>query len=644
MTMMTKKNTLALLLPGLFMLTACQPEPSGSAAGTTPAAETALAVKPMPQHAEQAVLTADQQWLGVHPHGSVQLTNSNGDVLQEISTKAEFISQRKDADGDFYISLNGHNQLMFYRSSGQSISAPLLSDELPWPVEGLCLYQPSAQELNLFVMDEMQMAHQLLLTYHNGRLQQQEIRQFPLPPQAEYCVVDDATQQLFVSEENIGVWSYNARAESEVVRTPVDLVAPWGHLQENAGPLAISQGQLLIAELGSDRLHAYTITGDGTEAGQSWTFSPRENGERLAADALTVSEHGNRTELALLDDNSGHLYQATLSLPAQPRQHNAIAQVHPQAETQPMKVAGDAADDPAIWVNKQTPELSRVLGTNKKYGLYVYDLAGNELQELNVGRVNNVDVRQGFVYQGKNADIAAASQRDRRAISLFHIDPANGQVSTAGEVVTTLDNVYGLCMYRNNANHFYVFINDQDGRFEQYEITDSASGWSGKKVREFAVNSQPEGCAADDAQQRLFIGEEDVAVWTLSAEASDAADMTQVAPVSEVLVADIEGMDIYRNGDEAYLLVSSQGNDSYVLYQAEAPYQYIGRFRIGINGEKGIDGASETDGLTLTSAALGEHYPHGMLVVQDGRNLLPDANQNFKYVSWDDIRQLLLAD
>jgi len=107
------------------------------------------------------------------------------------------------------------------------------------------------------------------------------------------------------------------------------------------------------------------------------------------------------------------------------------------------------------------------------------------------------------------------------------------------------------------------------------------------------------------------------------------------------LVADIEGMDIYRSGKEAYLVVSSQGNDSYLLYQAEAPYEYIGRFRVGINAEKGIDGASETDGLTVTSANLGAEYPQGMLVVQDGRNFLPEENQNFKYVNWQDIQTLI---
>ncbi|MBQ0725779.1 MAG: phytase, partial [Thalassolituus oleivorans] len=34
-------------------------------------------------------------------------------------------------------------------------------------------------------------------------------------------------------------------------------------------------------------------------------------------------------------------------------------------------------------------------------------------------------------------------------------------------------------------------------------------------------------------------------------------------------------------------------------------------------------------------------YPQGLLVVQDGRNLLPNEKQNFKYVSWHEIQSSL---
>ena len=50
--------------------------------------------------------------------------------------------------------------------------------------------------------------------------------------------------------------------------------------------------------------------------------------------------------------------------------------VKPVVETTPVPHSGDAADDPAIWVNEANPGASRIFGTDKQGGLAVYDLAG----------------------------------------------------------------------------------------------------------------------------------------------------------------------------------------------------------------------------------------------------------------------------
>ncbi len=632
-----------------LLLAACASNDLSENTGHQPRLPSAtLAASLLPVSAEQAILissagdTTQKFWLSTGADNGIQLQDSHFTLFDKKDIQAEFIDQRRDQQGMLFVSIDKeNNRPVSYRINNQRITDLAFGQALTYPIEGICLYQPAGSPLQLFVLDEQQMAHQLLIKSDGKVLIQQEIRRFPLPPNSEYCVADDVSGQLFVSEENVGVWAYNARAESEVSRQAVDLVQPWGQLHSNSGPLAISQGQLFIAELGHNILHHYPLPQAGstqaTGAGRAVTLD-----HSLAADSLrTAINSDGTTRLIILDDNSSQLFSSNIHLPQQARNQENIPEIAAHTETTPVRKTGDAADDPAIWVNTHTPENSRILGTNKKFGLYVYDLNGQELQELQAGRVNNVDVRQGFTFQNQPADIAAASQRDRQAIALFHIDPLSGHVSATTEIITTLDNVYGLCMYKNLKEQFFVFINDEDGRFEQYEITDSANGWSGNKVREFRVNSQPEGCAADDTKQQLFLGEEDVAIWTIGAEANAGDRLTQVAAASDILVADIEGMDIYRNEKEAYLVVSSQGNDSYVLYQAEAPYEYIGRFRVGINAEKGIDGASETDGLTVTAANLGAEYPQGMLVVQDGRNFLPEENQNFKYVNWQDIQTLI---
>lgn len=624
-----QKLFISIALAGSTLITGCSSVTSYESSNT-------VALQPLPFAGEQSLALNENQWLVPDAEQGIQLI-SHSDVTSTLVTAAEFIDQRRDPQGDRYVSLDTkNNRLISYRIAQGKFIDVRYSQALPYPVEGMCLYQPSATELNLFAMDEQQMAHQLLLTDgQQNTLQHSEIRQFPLPPNSEYCIVDDVTEQLFVSEENIGVWSYNARAESEVARSVVDLIAPHGNLHKNAGPLALANGYLLIAEAGTHWLHSYNLHGSDTASHKQWDLPAQ-----IASDSLTASAIADNVRVSLLDDDSGILFSAELPLTQTPVTHQPIAQVPATGETTPVADRGDAADDPAIWVNTHAPEESRILGTNKKRGLYVYDLLGEEKQELLVGRVNNVDVRQGFTFKGKKADIAAASQRDRHAISLFHIHPDNGMVTAVNEIETSLNDVYGLCMYRSPSSQVYVFINDKDGRFEQYQIIDSANGWSGRKVREFAVQSQPEGCAADDQMKRLFIGEEDVAVWTLGAEASDGTELVQVAAVSDILVDDIEGMDVYRRDGKAFLLVSSQGNDSYVLFNAEAPYQYIDRFRVGLNAGSAIDGASETDGLTVSSQALGDNYPEGMLVVQDGRNLLPDTTQNFKLVDWRSIRAI----
>jgi len=91
-------------------------------------------------------------------------------------------------------------------------------------------------------------------------------------------------------------------------------------------------------------------------------------------------------------------------------------------------------------------------------------------------------------------------------------------------------------------------------------------------------------------------------------------------------------------------VVSSQGNSSYVVFDAAPPFKVRGAFRIGVDAANGIDGASETDGLEVTSKNLGGPYARGMLVVHDGFKRMPDASQNYKAVAWDDIAKALKLD
>ena len=129
----------------------------------------------------------------------------------------------------------------------------------------------------------------------------------------------------------------------------------------------------------------------------------------------------------------------------------------------------------------------------------------------------------------------------------------------------------------------------------------------------------------------------DVGVWLFNADPTATKTGRLIATVGDVLVDDVEGLALVNNALGHYLIVSSQGDNSYAVYKATAPYNYVGSFRVGLNSEHTIDGTSETDGIAINGAPLGKQYPHGLLVIQDGFNLMPSQPQNFKYVSWEDV-------
>jgi 3-phytase len=190
--------------------------------------------------------------------------------------------------------------------------------------------------------------------------------------------------------------------------------------------------------------------------------------------------------------------------------------------------------------------------------------------------------------------------------------------------------VYGSCMYRSaKTGKFYYFVNQKDGGFTQWELIRAGARVDAKRVRAFTVGSQPEGCVADDGTGALYVGEEEVAVWRFGAEPDAGDARTQVDRVGGNLAADIEGMRIaYGKGDAGYLFVSSQGNNSYAVYERRGSTAFVRSFTI-VEGN-GIDGTSSTDGVDVTTASLGSAFPHGVLVAQDDAN--NGRTQNFKLV------------
>ncbi len=322
--------------------------------------------------------------------------------------------------------------------------------------------------------------------------------------------------------------------------------------------------------------------------------------------------------------------------------------IRPTVETEPVANAGDAADDPAIWANRENPSASLVVGTDKQGGLHVYDMQGKSRQFVADGKMNNVDLRSGFRLAGRDIVLVTASDRTHKSIAIYALDTSAGQLVNVSDGIqpTGLSDPYGQCMYRSSrSGRTYVFISDPDGLVRQWELVPTRAGKvRARKVRDIKFGSQTEGCVADDQSGILYVAEEDIGLWRVPAEPNASAAPTSVDKVeaNPKLKDDLEGVGLYDlGGGRGYLVVSSQGNNSYAVYRREGDNAYLGSFSVIADPASGIDGISETDGLDVSSASLGPGFEHGAMIAQDGRNVLPVENQNFKYVPWSEIARAL---
>ena len=314
----------------------------------------------------------------------------------------------------------------------------------------------------------------------------------------------------------------------------------------------------------------------------------------------------------------------------------ALPGVLATAETDNVPSNDDAADDPAIFVHPEDRSQSVIIATDKQYGLLVYNLEGKELHRFPVGETNNVDLRQGCVIGSDTVTIVAASNRSFNGLSLFTFDADTYTLTplNTDTLFSDSEEVYGCTMYREEDGQAYAFIIGKDGLIEQWAIKGKhASSATAEVVRTLQVPSQPEGGVVDDARGVLFIGEEAAGVWQFDASAGGASAGQMVVAIDSQpnLAADVEGIALYTTPTVQYLVVSSQGNHTYAIFDTK-DFTYLGSFTIPFGED--IDGAEETDGLEVTAMALGQAFPNGLLVVQDGFN---DGTQNFKYLDWADV-------
>lgn len=634
-------------LLGVFgtLLSACDPlSQTGTVPGPLePVQEIPLSDVVSSQLAPVALNGGDYLLLASEVRGLV-LLDSNGDVAATLDggSVERFALQALD-DGSWLVAAFDENsgeiqlrQLAMDAGTQRPGLKYLGARRSSAPQAALC-FSRQAGRTHLFAIDETGLGREYVVHPRDGAWLFTEVRPLYFGEQVSSCAVDDERGLLLVAQPPLGIWSLNADAEKDEERS---VFAPAADLGEEFGGLWLGAGGNLWLTAG-ERALAYNLNAPERVPVFSHPLARIE--------PVSVAVQGGA--LLALEEESDTLQRYAVELPQPTAEIQAlgapaeIPRVRASAQTEPVASGGDAADDPAIWVNPRDAAASLILGTDKKSGLNVYSLSGKLLEQFPVGRVNNVDLRP--LNSGKYAALAAASNRTTPGISLFGITAA-GKVESLGLREMELDDPYGLCLYKKDGE-LMAWISDKNGDLHLTEILPGEKGvdWKLRSRAQLKVASQVEGCVVDDERGTLFFGEEDGGVWRLDIAgflAGNAEPQLVAAVDGKQLVADVEGIGLYRNeegnGDKSYLVISSQGNNSYALFSRDGS-EFIGHFRVDTNLDRELDGSSETDGLEVTSAPLGPDYPAGLLIVQDGRNRMPSAAQNFKLVSWGDIAERL---
>ena len=371
--------------------------------------------------------------------------------------------------------------------------------------------------------------------------------------------------------------------------------------------------------------------------------------------------------------------------------YSDVFEVFPLYETPAVDTRGDAADDPAIWLNKEFPALSIIFATDKRSGIYAYDLRGKQLTFSPAGNINNVDLRTlKLDYRTDNGVVKKdytflfGTNRSLNTIDLwiFFDEGINRSMRNRANLryskfsinekpdfrIKSESNIYGICAGVHPQYGLIAFVTEDEGpNVEVYYL-----GANGLELLATLDNGgESEGCVFDDENLTLFISEENLR-GNLKAHKFDkdfnlTGDPFVIDSREGNIVGDPEGVTVYKTDqNKGFIILSSQGDSKFNIYNRQQPYEFIKSFKISSTNH--IDGVSDTDGIDAVSVNLNcdfdfesstddnsknriekeeesnefwldtlaeenlkdkcDDYPNGILVVQDGYNYLGDKKEN----------------
>jgi 3-phytase len=180
---------------------------------------------------------------------------------------------------------------------------------------GMCLWKRKTDgTLFAFLVLKDGRIDQVELNFSNGVTTGKVVRSMKLNTQSEGCIVDDRTGLLYVAEEDVGIWRFDARPNASIAATALGRVDGKQLIADVEGlaiaPSGKSGGYLLASSQGDSAYTLYKLRDgrylgrfriaegvvDGVQETDGLELALGDFGPRYPAGLLVVQDGGNNPE------------------------------------------------------------------------------------------------------------------------------------------------------------------------------------------------------------------------------------------------------------------------------------------------------------------------------------------------------------
>ncbi|OEK05022.1 phytase [Roseivirga misakiensis] len=321
-----------------------------------------------------------------------------------------------------------------------------------------------------------------------------------------------------------------------------------------------------------------------------------------------------------------------------------VDRVKPVVVTEPVNYD---TDDPAIWVNKEDPSKSLIIGTDKNEdgALFVFDLDGKIIKNKTVSglkRPNNVDLVQGAVFANDTLDFAVTGERlthKLRVFSLPDMKPIDGGGIPVyvGETALEHRDLMGIALYkRPSDNAVFVIMGRKTGPTDgtylwQYKLGLNDMGdVTATLVRKFGKYSgikEIEAIAVDHELGYIYYSDEGVGVRKYYADPEKGNEELALFATTGFR-DDHEGISIYDTGNgSGFILVSDQQANAFHVFKREGSvgdkhqHELVKVVKVSTR---------ESDGSEISNVAFNDTFKKGIFVAMSD-------NKTFQYYRVEDI-------